>query len=37
MAGHNGRELTIDWDSVTLVGVRTRTYSITNDLSLIHI
>jgi len=31
MAGHNGRELTIDWDSVTLVGVRTRTYSITND------
>lgn len=31
MAGHNGRELTIDWDSVTLVGVRTRTYSVTND------
>lgn len=31
MAGHNGRELVIDWDSVTLVGVRTRTYSVTND------
>lgn len=31
MAGHNGRELVIDWDSVTLVGVRTRTFSITND------
>lgn len=31
MAGANGRALTIDWDSVTLVGVRTRGYSITND------
>lgn len=31
MAGANGRALTIDWDTVTLVGVRTRGYSITND------
>lgn len=31
MAGHNGRDLVIDWDSVQLVGVRTRTFSITND------
>lgn len=31
MAGHNGRELTFDWDSTTLVGVRTRGYTITND------
>jgi TP901-1 family phage major tail protein len=31
MAGANGRALTIDWDSVTLVGVRTRGYTITND------
>jgi len=31
MAGHNGRELTIDWDSVTLVGVRTKGYTVTND------
>lgn len=31
MAGHNGREVVIDWDSVQLVGVRTRTFSITND------
>jgi len=31
MAGANGRSLTIDWDSVTLVGVRTKSYTITND------
>ena len=27
----NGRALTIDWDAVTLVGVRTKGYTITND------
>lgn len=32
MAGFNGRQLTIDWDSTTLVGVRSRTISATNDL-----
>lgn len=31
MAGANGRALTIDWDTVTLVGVRTKGYTITND------
>lgn len=31
MAGANGRALTFDWDSVTLVGVRTKGYTITND------
>lgn len=31
MAGANGRALTIDWDSVTLVGVRSKGYTITND------
>lgn len=31
MAGHNGREVVIDWDSVTLVGVRSRTFNISND------
>lgn len=31
MAGANGRALTIDWDSTTLVGVRTKGYTITND------
>ena len=31
MAGANGRALTIDWDSVTLVGVRTKGYTITAD------
>jgi TP901-1 family phage major tail protein len=31
MAGANGRALTIDWDSTTLVGVRTRGYTVTND------
>lgn len=31
MAGANGRALTIDWDSVTLVGVRTKGYTVTND------
>ena len=31
MAGTNGRNLTIDWDTVTLVGVRTKGYTITND------
>jgi len=28
---HNGRELTIDWDSTTVVGVRTRGYTINNE------
>lgn len=32
MAGANGRALTIDWDSVTLVGVRTKGYTFTNDM-----
>ena len=31
MAGFNGRALTIDWDSTTLVGVNTKGMSITND------
>lgn len=31
MAGFNGRELTIDYDSTTLVGVRTRGLSISNE------
>lgn len=31
MARHNGRELIIEWDAVDLVGVRTKTYSVTND------
>lgn len=31
MAGHNGRELKIEWDAVDLVGVRTKTYSVTNE------
>lgn len=31
MAGANGRALTLDWDGTTLVGVRTRGYTITND------
>lgn len=33
MAGANGRELTIEWGSgpTTLVGVRTRGYTVTND------
>ncbi len=31
MAGFNGRELTFDWDSTTLVGVVTRGLTITND------
>ncbi len=32
MAGFNGRELTIDWDATTLVGVRTRGITNTNEL-----
>lgn len=32
MAGFNGRELTFDWDSVTLVGVRSRGISMSNDM-----
>ena len=32
MAGANGRALTIDWDAVTLVGVRTKGYTLTNDM-----
>lgn len=31
MAGHNGREFTFDWDSATLVGVRSRSVSISNE------
>lgn len=31
MAGFNGRQFTFDWDSVTLVGVRTRTLTINNE------
>ncbi len=31
MAGFNGRKLTLDWDSVTLVGVKTRGFTVTND------
>jgi TP901-1 family phage major tail protein len=31
MAGFNGRALTIDESSTTLVGIRTRGFSITND------
>jgi len=31
MAGFNGREMTIDWDSVVLAGVRTRGVSISNE------
>lgn len=32
MAGFNGRSLTIDWDSTTLVGVRTRGVSMNNEM-----
>ena len=32
MAGHNGRELTIDWDAVTLVGVRSKTVARNNEM-----
>ena len=32
MAGANGRALTIDWDATTLVGVRTKGYTFTNDM-----
>lgn len=31
MAGFNGRALTFDWDSTTLVGIRTRGYTISNE------
>lgn len=31
MAGFNGRTFTFDWDSTTLVGVRTRGLNVTND------
>ena len=31
MAGFNGRELVVDWNAVTLVGVRSRTVSISNE------
>ena len=31
MAGFNGRALTIDWDSTTLVGVRTRGFTVNNE------
>lgn len=32
MAGFNGRELKLDWDTTTLVGVRSRTVSLSNEL-----
>lgn len=32
MAGFNGRALTIDWNAVTLVGVKSRTISNTNEM-----
>ena len=32
MAGFNGRELTIDWDATTLVGVRTRGMTNSNEM-----
>lgn len=32
MAGFNGRELTIDWNAVTLVGVQSKTISNTNTM-----
>jgi len=32
MAGHSGRDLIIDWDSTTLVGVRTRGISNSNEM-----
>ena len=31
MAGFNARKLTLDWNAVTLVGVRTRGFSVTNE------
>lgn len=31
MAGFNGRALTLDWDAVTLVGVRTRGFTVSNE------
>lgn len=31
MAGFNGRNLTFDWDSTTLVGVKSKSFSITNE------
>lgn len=32
MAGHSGRDLIINWDSTTLVGVRTRGISNSNEM-----
>lgn len=32
MAGYNGRQLEVDWDSVTLVGMRSKTVTRNNDL-----
>lgn len=31
MAGHNGRRLIIEWDTVDLVGVRTKAFTISNE------
>lgn len=31
MPARNGRALTLDWDNVVLAGVRTKSFSITND------
>jgi len=31
MAGFNGRALTIDWSTTTLVGVRSRSFNINNE------
>jgi TP901-1 family phage major tail protein len=32
MAGFNGREFTFDWDATTLVGVRSRGVTMSNDM-----
>ncbi len=31
MAGHNSRDLTIDWDSITLVNVQSKQFGINNS------
>jgi len=31
MAGFSGREMTVDWDAVTLVGVRTKGFTVNNE------
>lgn len=32
MAGFNGREITVDWDSTTIVGVRSKGIGMSNEL-----